>query len=153
MVSGLCFWSTFLFIKQKKSSSLRKHNKELGDLVLLKESNPMLASVLAITLFSITGIPPLVGFLAKIGVFLVVIQSSAYLIALISVLLSITSTFYYIRVVKILYFENLLIGKLYHPIKTKKALIIAVLSLPLIILSVQPMMLYLVFNKAGLLIN
>ena len=151
MVAGLCFWSVFLFVRQKQSFYFNKHNKELGDLVLLKESNPMLALILAITLFSIAGIPPIVGFLAKIGVFLIVIRSSAYLISLISILFSVASTFYYIRLIKVLYFENILVGKLYFPISTKKSLVIAVLALSLIILCMDPMIIYLLFHKATLL--
>jgi len=153
MISGLCFWSVYLFIRQKRSFYFRKHNKELGDLVLLREANPMLALILAITLFSIAGIPPIVGFLAKIGIFLVVIQSSAYLISLISILFSIASTFYYIRVIKVLYFENILVGKLYYPISTNKSLLVAILALFLIILCIDPTILYLLFYKASLLAN
>jgi NADH:ubiquinone oxidoreductase subunit 2 (subunit N) len=151
MISTLCFWAVYLFLRQKKNSYFNKSNKELGDLVLLKESNPMLALILALTLFFIAGIPPIVGFLAKIGVFLVVVKSSAYLIALLSILFSVVSTFYYIRLVKILYFENTLVGKLYVPINTQKSIIISVLALLLIILCIDPMIIYLLFYKATLL--
>jgi NADH-quinone oxidoreductase subunit N len=151
LISGLCFWSVYLFLKQKRNFYFNKSNKELGDLVLLKESNPMLALILAITLFSIAGIPPIVGFLAKIGIFLPVIKSSAYLIALLSILFSVISTFYYIRLIKVLYFENTLVGKLYIPITTQKALLISILALSLIVLCLDPTILYLVFYKATLL--
>lgn len=153
MISGLCFWSVYIFLKQQRSSYLNKSNKELGDLVLLKESNPMLAFILAITLFSIAGIPPIVGFLAKVGVFFTVVKSSAYLVAVLSILFSVISTFYYIRLIKILYFENVLVGKLYSPINTNKALLISVLALLLIVLCIDPSILYLIFYKGVLLIN
>jgi NADH:ubiquinone oxidoreductase subunit 2 (subunit N) len=152
MISGLCFWSVYLFIKQNQKFYYKKHNKELGDFVLLKESNPTLALILVMTLFSIAGIPPLIGFLAKVGVFLVTIESSAYLVAVISILLSVISTFYYIRMIKVLYFENSLVGKLYYPISTNKALVISFLALSLIILCLNPTFIYLVFYKASLLI-
>ena len=151
MVSGLCFWSVYLFLRQNRNFYFNKSNKELGDLVLLKESNPMLALILAMTLFSIAGIPPIVGFLAKIGIFLTVIKSSAYLVAVLSILFSVISTFYYIRLIKILYFENVLVGKLYVPITTQKALLISILALSLIILCLDPTIFYLVFYKANLL--
>ena len=153
MISSLCFWSVYLFLIQKKTFYSNKNNKELGDFVLLKESNPMLCLILVLTLFSIAGIPPIVGFLAKIGVFLVVIKSSAYLVAVISILLSVISTFYYIRLIKILYFENSLVGKLYVPISTQKSIVIAVLSLSLILLCLNPTLIYLLFQKASLLMN
>nr|AEP20707.1 NADH dehydrogenase subunit 2 [Durinskia baltica diatom endosymbiont] len=152
MVSGLAFWAVYLFLRQKRSLYFNKSNKELGDLMLLNESNPMLAFILAITLFSIAGIPPIVGFLAKVGIFLVVVKSSAYLIAVLSILFSVISTFYYIRLVKILYFENILVGKLYIPITTQKALLISILALSLIVLCIDPMLAYLLFYKAVLLI-
>ena len=151
MISGLAFWSVYLFLRQKRNSYFDKSNKELGDLVLLNESNPMLAFILAMTLFSIAGIPPIVGFLAKIGIFLVVVKSSVYLIAVLSILFSVISTFYYIRLIKILYFENTLVGKLYLPITTQKALLISILALSLIILCIDPTIVYLLFYKATLL--
>lgn len=151
MVSGLAFWSVYLFLRQKRNFYFNKSNKELGDLVLLNESNPMLALILAITLFSIAGIPPIVGFLAKIGIFLVVVKSSAYLVAVLSILFSVISTFYYIRLIKILYFENTLVGKLYMPITTQKSLLISILAILLIVLCIDPMPVYLLFYKATLL--
>ena len=153
MISGLTFWAVYLFLINKDDIYFNKNNKELGDLVLLKESNPMLAFILTMTLFSIAGIPPLVGFLIKLGVFSVVVKSSAYLISLVSILLTVISTFYYIRLIKVLYFENTLVGKLYLPITTNKALLIAILSFSLIILCLDPTLIYLLFYKATLLLN
>ena len=153
MISGLSFWSVYLFLTQKKDTYFNKNNKELGDLALLKESNPMLALILAMTLFSIAGIPPMVGFLAKVGIFVVVVKSSAYLVAVVSIILSVISTFYYIRLIKVLYFENTLVGKLYLPITTQKSLLIAILSFSLIVLCVDPMLIYFLFYKATLLAN
>ena len=153
MVSGLAFWAVYLFLVNKDDVYFNKNNKELGDLVLLKESNPMLAFILTMTLFSIAGIPPLVGFLIKLGVFSVVVKSSAYLVSLVSILLTVISTFYYIRLIKVLYFENALVGKLYMPITTNKALLIAVLSFSLIMLCLDPTLIYLLFYKATLLLN
>jgi len=153
MISGLSFWSVYLFLIQKRDTYFNKNNKELGDLVLLNESNSMLAFILAMTLFSMAGIPPIVGFLAKVGIFLVVVKSSAYLISVASIVLSVISTFYYIRFIKVLYFENTLVGKLYLPISTQKALLISVLALSLILLCIDPTLIYLLFYKATLLAN
>jgi NADH:ubiquinone oxidoreductase subunit 2 (subunit N) len=153
MISGLTFWSVYLFLTNKNDVYFNKNNKELGDLVLLKESNPILAFILTMTLFSLAGIPPLVGFLIKVGVFSVAVNSSAYLIAVISIALTVISTFYYLRLIKILYFENTLVGKLYVPINTQKALLISILSLALIVLCLDPMLIYLLFYKATLLIG
>jgi NADH:ubiquinone oxidoreductase subunit 2 (subunit N) len=150
MISGLCFWAVYLFLIQKRDVYYNKNNKELGDLILLKESNPMLALILVMTLFSLAGIPPLVGFLIKVGVFSVAVKSSTYLVSIVSIVLSVISTFYYIRLIKVLYFENTLVGKLYTPITTLKALLISLLALFLIILFLNPMVIYLLFYKAML---
>ena len=153
MLSGLCFWSVYMFLRQKmKNNYYNKQNKELGDLVLLRESNPMLALTLTLTLFSIAGIPPLVGFLAKLGIFLSALSSSTYVIALFGVLLSVISTFYYIRVIKILYFENTLAGKLYYSISTNKSILISILLLSIIFICIYPMILYFVSHKSILLL-
>jgi NADH-quinone oxidoreductase subunit N len=153
MLSSICFWSVYLFLIKKNFYYSNKNNKELGDFVLIKESNPMLALILSVTLFSIAGIPPIVGFLAKIGIFLVVVKSSAYLVAIIGILLSVVSTFYYIRFIKILYFDNSMVGKLYIPISTKKSLVIALLSILLLVLCINPVILYLTFYKVNLLLK
>ena len=153
MISGLSVWAVYLFLIQKRDVYYNKNNKELGDLVLLRESNPMLAFILAMTFFSLAGIPPLVGFLIKVGVFSAAINSSAYLVSVVSIVLSVISTFYYIRLIKVLYFENTSVGRLYVPITTQKALLIAILALSLIILCLDPTLIYLVFYKAILLAN
>lgn len=154
MITGLCFWSSYMLIKQKNAGYDNKHNKELGDLTLLKSSNPALALIMAITLFSMAGIPPMVGFLAKIGIFSVTMKSSAYIIALVSILFSVVATFYYIRVVKVLYFENVIVGKLYEPITTKSSsILLSILSLSIIFLTLNPTVLYLLCHKALLFLN
>ena len=152
MVSGLCIWTTYLFIKIKKGFHMKKHSKELGDFVLLYQSNPSLSLILILSLFSIAGIPPFIGFLAKIGIFFAVIESSAYIIGITAILFSVVSTFYYIRIVKILYFENLLVGKLYYPLSTNKAIILTFFGLSLIMLSFSPTLIYLLFSKATFLL-
>jgi NADH:ubiquinone oxidoreductase subunit 2 (subunit N) len=148
MVSGLSIWYIILLLRLKKKNFENKYNKELSDLALLKKSNGALAFSLSLTMFSIAGIPPLVGFLAKMNVFLSVVGISFYFIALASILCSVVSTFYYIRIIKVLYFENLLVGKLYYPIKTTKTVILSVLIFSLVFFFFNPTILYLVNYKA-----
>jgi NADH-quinone oxidoreductase subunit N len=59
------------------------------------------------------GLPPMVGFLAKMGVFKALTGVSIYFFSIINILFSVIATFYYLRVVKIICFENLLVGSLY----------------------------------------
>lgn len=150
MLSGLCMWSIVLSLRLKKKNFAAKYNKELGDLALLRKSNSSLAFALALTMFSIAGIPPMIGFLAKMSVFLSVVGISFYFVALISILFSVVSTFYYIRIIKVLYFENLLVGKLYYSIETSKTIVLSALIFSLIFLFLNPTILYLFSYKVTL---
>lgn len=154
IIAGLCTWSIILLLRLKKKGFSNKYNKELGDLILLRKSNPSLALALAITMFSVAGIPPMAGFISKISLFLPVINLSHYSLyiaaALISFLLSLLSTFYYIRVIKILYFESTLVGRLYYSINTNQTLTLSILVFLLLFIFVNPTLLYLLTYKAKL---
>ena len=147
MLSGLGVWFVILTTQVNRKRYTDKFSKELADLALLRKSNPALALSLTLTMFSIAGIPPLVGFFAKMGVFLSVLHAKYYFVALLAILCSVVSTFYYIRIVKILYFENILVGKLYYPIINAKTLLFSVVTFSLLFLFVNPTMLYLMVYK------
>jgi len=147
-ISGLSIWYVFLLIRLKNKYLKSKHSKELSDLVLLKKSNSGIAFAFALTMFSIAGIPPVIGFLAKINIFLFVVGISFYYLALISIVCSVISTFYYIRIIKILYFESLLVGKLYYPINNNKTLFLSFLVFSIAYLFLNPNFLYLVTFKS-----
>jgi len=148
MVSGLSVWYIFLLIRLKNKYLKNKHSKELSDLALLKKSNPGIAFTFGLTMFSFAGIPPLIGFLAKINIFLSIVGISFYYVALISVICSVVSTFYYIRIVKVLYFETLLVGKLYYPINNTKTIFLSFLAFSLAYLFLNPNLLYLITFKS-----
>ena len=65
----------------------------------------MMAFLLAMLLFSLAGIPPLAGFFAKFYVFLAAINAGLYALAVIGVLVSVVGAYYYLRIVKIMYFD------------------------------------------------
>jgi NADH-quinone oxidoreductase subunit N len=65
-----------------------------------------MAFLLAMLLFSLAGIPPLAGFFAKFYVFLAAINAGLYALAVIGVLLSVVGAYYYLRIVKIMYFDE-----------------------------------------------
>ena len=154
IIAGLCTWFIVMLLRLKEKNLDDKYNKELGDLILLRKSNPSLAFALAITMFSIAGIPPMAGFISKMSLFLPVLNLSYHslyiAIALISFLSSVMSTFYYIRIIKILYFENTLVGKLYYPINTNQTLTLSILIFLLLFIFVNPTLLYLFTYKAQL---
>lgn len=80
--------------------------EEIGDLAGLSRTNPALAFALAMLMFSLTGIPPLAGFFAKYYVFTAAIEAKLYALAVIGVLASVVGAYYYLRVVKIMYFDE-----------------------------------------------
>ena len=79
--------------------------EEISDLAGLSKTNPGLAVILSIFMFSMAGIPPLAGFMGKLYVFQMAIDAELFILALIGVLPSVVSAFYYIRIVKIIYFD------------------------------------------------
>ena len=78
----------------------------LSDLAGLGRHHPKTALALAIFMFSMTGIPPLAGFFGKYFVFLAAIQAGAYVLAVVGVLTSVVAAYYYLRIVKIIYFDE-----------------------------------------------
>ena len=80
--------------------------EDIDDLAGLSRTNPMMAFMLAMLLFSLAGIPPLAGFFAKFYVFLAAIESGLYVLAVIGVLASVVGAYYYLRIVKIMYFDE-----------------------------------------------
>ena len=79
--------------------------EEIGDLAGLAKSQPLLAYSFVIFLFSMAGIPPFAGFFGKVFVFNAAIDAHLYVLAVIGVLASVISCFYYIRIVKVMCFD------------------------------------------------
>jgi NADH-quinone oxidoreductase subunit N len=79
--------------------------EDIDQLSGLSSTSPMMAFLLAMLLFSLAGIPPLAGFFAKFYVFLAAINAGLYALAVIGVLLSVVGAYYYLRIVKIMYFD------------------------------------------------
>ena len=153
ILSGLAMWLIVLILRLKRKNSLEKHNKDLGDFSLLKESNTVLSYAAVITLFTIAGIPPTIGFLAKVNVFLSLTTASLYFVALISIISTVISTFYYIRILKIIFFENILVGKLFYPINSKNIIVCNILFFLLIFLFLSPGLISLFSYKTTLFLN
>lgn len=80
--------------------------EEIADLSGLARSNPALAFFLGLLMFSLAGIPPLAGFFAKYYVFLGAIKAGLYMLAVIGVVTSVVGAYYYLRIVKIMYFDE-----------------------------------------------
>jgi len=80
--------------------------EDISDLAGLSRSNPGMAAALAIFMFSMAGIPPLAGFFGKFYVFLAAINAGLYTLAVVGMLTSVVGAFYYIRIVKVMYFDE-----------------------------------------------
>ena len=79
--------------------------EEISDLSGLARTDPGLALALAVFMFSMAGIPPLSGFFGKLYVFLAAVQGGMWTLAVIGVLTSVIGAYYYLRVVKVMYFD------------------------------------------------
>ena len=80
--------------------------EDISSLAGLSRSRPMLAASLGVFMFSMAGIPPLAGFFGKLYIFLAAIDAGLYALTIIGVLSSVVAAFYYVRIVKIMYFDE-----------------------------------------------
>ena len=97
-------FGSFSFILALKRNG--KSFEQISDFAGLSRTNPYLAFMFAMLLFSLAGIPPLAGFFAKFYVFLAAIQAGLYPLAIIGVLTSVVGAFYYLAIIKVMYFEE-----------------------------------------------
>ncbi|WP_458760831.1 NADH-quinone oxidoreductase subunit NuoN [Afipia sp. TerB] len=80
--------------------------EQISDFAGLSRTNPVLAFLFAMLLFSLAGIPPLAGFFAKFYVFLAAIHSGLFVLSVIGVVTSVVGAFYYLAIVKVMYFDE-----------------------------------------------
>lgn len=152
VVTAVNVWSIVL---SGENQSQVAGNKYLTDFAGLATFNPMLAITFTIALLSMAGIPPLAGFFAKFLVFVSAMEGSLYLLAYIGVLTSVLGAFYYIRLIKIMYFE----GALSHwtqykeaSIDREKAMLLALTGLFVIFICLKPQLLFVVTQLMALTI-
>ena len=87
---------------------LKRNNEyfeNIEDLSGLSKNHPILSLSLLIILFSLAGIPPLAGFFAKFYIFMAVIEQSMFFLAIIGLLSTVVAAFYYLRIIKTIYFD------------------------------------------------
>jgi len=80
--------------------------ENINELSGLSKNHPVLALCFLTIFFSLAGIPPLAGFFAKLYVFMAVIESGMYVLAIIGLITTVVSSFYYLRIIKIIYFDK-----------------------------------------------
>ena len=149
MITSLGVWSVFLLLRIKKLNQ-KKTNKDLADFSGLNNSNPVLSSVFVIVLLSLAGFPPFLGFYVKLKVFFSLIQEMKYVVSIIIILCSVLSTFYYIRLLKIIFFEKTTVGNLYHPLKYFSTLCLIFIFFFLLYFFFNPNIIFLLSSKITL---
>lgn len=101
MVTSFAAWAVVIALEQKEGKGL-----ELDDYAGLSRKYPVLALTMAVAMLSFIGIPPTLGFIGKFGLFSVVIDGGYIVLALIGVLTSLVSAYYYLRVVVVMYMQE-----------------------------------------------
>ncbi len=95
---------TFAVVLMMKRKERMVEN--ISDLAGLAQSQPLLALAMSIMMFSMAGIPPLAGFFGKLFIFQAAMDAGLYKLAVVGVLASVISAFYYLRVIKVMYFDE-----------------------------------------------
>ena len=122
------------------------------DLIGLGKMNPLLAITFTCTLLSMAGIPPLAGFCAKMYVFFSAMEGGMYLVAFIGVMCSVIGAFYYLRFIKIMYFEKLTNWVSFNQISRENSIILGLSFLFIIGFFLNPTLLLTFTHKLALIL-
>jgi NADH-quinone oxidoreductase subunit N len=109
----------------------------IGDLAGLSKTSPSLAFVMAVLMFSMAGIPPMAGFWGKFYVFMAAVRNGLWPLAVVGVLASVVAAFYYLRIIKIMYFDEPAEG-LDRPLGRPVTLVMVVATLGVLLLTFIP---------------
>ena len=101
IIMNLALFCCLLMLRRNK-----EYYENIEDLSGLSKNHPILSICLLAILFSLAGIPPLAGFFAKFYIFMAVIQQSMYFLAIVGLLSTVVASFYYLRIIKIIYFDT-----------------------------------------------
>ncbi|MBK5567330.1 NADH-quinone oxidoreductase subunit NuoN [Ensifer sp. 2YAB10] len=102
MVMTLGTFACILAMRRKEGENV----ENVDDLAGLSQTNPFMACVLTVLMFSLAGIPPMAGFFGKYFVFMAAIEAQLYALAIIGVLASVVGAYYYLRVIKVMWFDE-----------------------------------------------
>lgn len=147
ILSNIIIWFLILSLIKQRNNYINKLAKNITDFIVLNKTNKIAALSLLIILFSIGGLPPFVGFFNKLGIFLVLISEHLLTMVFLIGLSSLISIFYYIRLIKILYFENITVGKLYKPLISFNCFLLCLFSFMLFFWFINPKLLYLIIHN------
>ena len=100
LVMNLAFFSCMFMLRRNNN-----YYENIDDLSGLSKNHPILAFSFLVILFSLAGIPPLAGFFAKFYVFMAVIEKGMFFLAIVGLVATVIAAFYYLRIIKIIYFD------------------------------------------------
>ena len=101
LVMTLGVFATILMMKRRDVML-----EDISDLAGLARNQPLMAFALLIFMFSLAGIPPLAGFWGKLYIFIAAVEAKLYIPAVLGVLASVVASYYYLRIVKVMYFDE-----------------------------------------------
>ena len=101
IIMNLGLFSCLLMMKRNN-----EYYEDIEDLSGISKNHPLISLSLLIILFSLAGIPPLAGFFAKFYIFKSVLEQSMYFLAIVGLLSTVVAAFYYLRIIKIMYFDK-----------------------------------------------
>lgn len=102
MIMNIGVFTCIMLMKRRD-----EHVEEIGDLAGISRNSPMFTFIMAVLMLSMAGIPPMAGFFGKLFVFQSALQAELYTLAVLGVLTSVVGAFYYLRIIKIMYFDEL----------------------------------------------
>jgi len=149
MVMSLNIWTVLLSLEFQGKPGRVTY---LTDFISMSKINPLMAITIALGMFSMAGVPPLAGFCAKMYVFFSAMEASLYTLAVVGVLTSCVGAYYYIRLIKIMYFEKSIVWNLYAPLDREKSLLLAFTTLFIMFFFAYPSPLLLATHKMALVI-
>ena len=147
MITSVCIWSVVLSLN---TTTNMERSKTLIDLASVSNFNPMLGFTAMLAFFSLAGVPPLVGFFAKMEIFVSALGSSLFFDSLIAILSSVISSYYYIRLIKTMYFEKREDNSFVFSVTYPCAFAMGLASFFLLYLFLNPTLLLLLTQKMAL---
>lgn len=146
IIMSVCIFSIILSLYKTENNNRIIYITELTGLA---KENPLLAISFSLILLSMAGIPPLAGFFSKLQIFYAALSSSMIFLAVVGVLTSVLGAIYYIRFIKIMYFENSS-SFIFNIMDLQKALIISFTFLIILLFIINPSFLLLIAHDFSL---
>ena len=142
IIMSINLWTSYLSLNINN-----KPIKYLTDLANLFNLNKILSFIIILNIFSMSGIPPLAGFFSKLFLFISAIKAKYFGLIFFSILISILSSFYYLRMIKIIFFEKIFKKLFINQISKLNSIILVINTQFLLLFFLQPNIILINLNK------